>query len=241
MPPFTTYKNPVIDFLTDPDAGAILVKHVERILAKPEDTPPDPIEETAGLRPWPPRAPAKPEPSPAFDAAGRPTTTAELVRASAYAPQSVTPGERFLIQAHLHLHEQQPAADAAAQLADPSARRAGSTTLDVFVEHGTKITLTLEGDGLLLEEAFHSVIWRGFPESRSIPRPASGQPERAVLFPSYPSLHQRRAGWRDPVRDQGGLWRRIRACHNSGTRHAVARSGGIVPACVLILRQRKPH
>ena len=50
MPPFSIYKNPVIDFLTDPDAGAILVEKVEKILGKPEDTLPNPDDEFAEFR-----------------------------------------------------------------------------------------------------------------------------------------------------------------------------------------------
>jgi hypothetical protein len=112
----------------------------------------------SGGRPQPvPRGPAA---APAPSAGPAPLSKVAL---SAFAPETVRPGARVLVQAFLHAPMQAEAVRKMAAERDRNAGKRGALMLNQLVAQGAKVTVSLDADGLEAKETAHSFTWLGDP------------------------------------------------------------------------------
>jgi hypothetical protein len=78
-----------------------------------------------------------------------------------FSPEQAAPGDPFTVQVFAHLAEQAAQLPSIAAKADEAAQDQGSKLLGERIEHGTKITFTLQMPGLEVSEPTQSLIWRG--------------------------------------------------------------------------------
>ena len=130
-----------------------------------------------------PIVPAAVQPPPAPPPPPPPPPRRDLVDLSAFAPESVGPGETGLVQVFLSLEEQLEEALAAARAADPAAAARGSATLEVEIARGARVDIVLDAPGLGVDQPSQYLTWRG--RARSCPflvtAPAGASAARAPI------------------------------------------------------------
>jgi hypothetical protein len=122
---------------------------------------------TGSLAPAGPSRP-QPEPMPApdaepFVALADSQAAHDVVDCSVFAPPRIAAGERFKVQAHLHLAEQVAKVRRAAAEIDRRANLQGSKSLLRALARGVKVELYLACPGLIVDEPLQTVKWEGEP------------------------------------------------------------------------------
>jgi serine/threonine protein kinase len=115
------------------------------------------------------------------DAPGVPPIAADqsqLVDVSAFAPRTVPPGGRALVQVYLHVPGQAAEAAKLAKEADREADRRGVRTLSAVLAVGQTVQVALDAPGLRIDEPVQSLVWTGEPCACQflvkVPRTAAG-------------------------------------------------------------------
>jgi hypothetical protein len=91
------------------------------------------------------------------------TLSADVVDASAFAPEECAPGETILVQIFFHRRTQASAAKKRAQEADRQATRRTFCTFETAVNRGQRLGVKLESQYFSIEQSEQSVVWRGEP------------------------------------------------------------------------------
>jgi len=82
---------------------------------------------------------------------------------SGFAPKTVGPDSRVLVQAYVHLPLHTEAVRKMARERDPLTSRAGSQSLGVQLTSGMRVRLRLEAENLEIDEADQELMWLGQP------------------------------------------------------------------------------
>jgi hypothetical protein len=86
---------------------------------------------------------------------------ADIVDASAFAPQFGPAGGAVLVQIFFHLRKHAATTRKRAIQADREAELRGKCTLEMAVRHGQRISVKLDAPSLLIDQAVQSLTWRG--------------------------------------------------------------------------------
>lgn len=90
-------------------------------------------------------------------------TAVEDVDCSVFAPPSVRPGHRFLIQVYLHTIEQAARVETLAATLDAGAALRGTQTLQIPLPRDAVVSIMVEGRGLDVGEPEQQLRWTGRP------------------------------------------------------------------------------
>ena len=110
------------------------------------------------LFPWLPIASGAVPPLP-----GVVTTSPDSVDCSIFGPPAAPPGARVLIQVFLHQPSEFERATTMATAMDTTAGIRGMQALNVEIARGTRIDVTIDGQGLAVDEPLQSLSWMGRP------------------------------------------------------------------------------
>jgi hypothetical protein len=106
--------------------------------------------------------PKQPEAEPSVALADK-QAAHDIVDCSVFAPPRIAAGERFVVQAHLHLAEQVAKVRRAAAEIDRRANLQGAKSLLQPLARGVEVELYLACPGLIVREALQKVTWEGMP------------------------------------------------------------------------------
>lgn len=87
----------------------------------------------------------------------------DLVDCSVFAPPAVAKGQPFLVQAFLHLVEQEERVAFLAATMDEGAKLRGRQTLQVPIARGTRVRIEIDGRGVDVAEPVQEIVWHGEP------------------------------------------------------------------------------
>jgi TIR domain len=171
----------------------------------------------------------------------------DLVDVSVFGPNAIPAGHEGLIQVFLHRLENKLTVYGLAMEADPNAKRRGVHTLAAEITRGQCVELILEAQGLAVNEAKQTLIWRGQPcacqFTVAAPRASAGRTFHArviVLVDTVPigsvsfalGVIKRRAS-RSKIKICGDRARRYTyayLCYASQDRHEVIRRAQMLKA-----------